>query len=233
MSWQHRIYHLPLRILFRLSSMCFVPKWLLEFGNKPQACVAYQFGAAHHLPRRTKGKKSRSIRRPEPSNPRYGVAVEQIVSAQLFLIPNISGFLTSQSFWGCTPFMYHVSNYFYVHIMRDLSLSETLLAKEALENLMSQAGQTVKHNQCDNGRFSDNGFIDVINQKDQNINICGVGSHQHNGIVKNKIKILTNSARTLLLCGIIMCPQIIDKIFWPFALKAITKRLNILQIYHK
>ena len=90
--------------------------------------------------------------------------------------------------------------------------------------MMAQAGQTVKHNQADNGRFVDNGFIDAINQKNQKINFCGVGDHQQNVIVKNKNKILTTGARALLIHGMRI---------WLFSMKYIVERLNSLQIYHK
>ena len=50
--------------------------------------------------------------------------------------------------------------------MRDLTLGETLLAKEAMEKVMAQTGINVKHYHADNGRFADNGFIDAINTKD-------------------------------------------------------------------
>ena len=75
---------------------------------------------------------------------------------------------------------------------------------------MAQARQTVKHYTADNGRFADNGFIEAINQKYQNITLCRVGVHHQNGIVENKNKILTTSTRTFLLHGIIMWPQMID-----------------------
>ena len=70
--------------------------------------------------------------------------------------------------------------------------------------------QAIKHYHDDNGRFSDNGFIDDINQKDQKITFCGVGSHHQNSIVQNNNKILNTGARMLLLHGMIMWPQIID-----------------------
>ena len=70
--------------------------------------------------------------------------------------------------------------------------------------------QAIKHYHDDNGRFSDNGFIDDINQKDQNITFCGVGSHHQNSIVENKNKILNTGARMLLLHDMIMWPQMID-----------------------
>ena len=65
MSWHHQLYHLPYRILFRLASLIFIPKLLLECQNKPPLCVACQFGQAHCRPWRTKGKKRGSIQRTE------------------------------------------------------------------------------------------------------------------------------------------------------------------------
>ena len=78
--------------------------------------------------------------------------------------------------------------------MRDLSLAETLLVKEAMEETTERAGWTVKHYQANNGRFEDNGFLDSINTNDQHITFCGVGAHQQNGTVENKNKLLTNGA---------------------------------------
>ena len=44
---------------------------------------------------------------------------------------------------------------------------------------------------------------------------------------------MTTGTRTLLLNGMIMWSQMIDKLFWTFSMKAIAESLNILQIYHK
>ena len=87
----------------------------------------------------------------------------------------MSGFLTNQRLWGATTFIDHVSDYVYVHLMRDLSLPETLLAKSEMEKVMAQAGRTGKHYHADNGRFDDNRFIDAVNGKDQKITLYGVG----------------------------------------------------------
>ena len=228
MSWYHRLYHLPFRILFYLTSMVFLPNWLLECLNKPPLCVDCQSGASHHHPWQTKGKKSGLIRIPEKTNPADGVLVYYIVSAQPVLIPQMSGFPTSQSFLGCTIFVDRVSEYVYVYLMRDLSLSEMLLAKEALEKLMAQSGRTVKHYQFDNGRYAGNGFVDSVNPKYQKMNFCWVGATNHNVIVENNINILTTGARTLLLHGMKMWPQMIDKMFWEFDMKSIAERLNSL-----
>ena len=145
MSWYHLLYHLPYRILFRLASLSSLPKRLLECRNKPPLCVACQFGQAHCCPWRTKGKKFGSMRIPKQTKPGDGVSVDQIVSAQPGLIPHMSVFLTNQILWGATTFVDHVSDYVYVHLMRDLSLTKTLLAKSAMDKVMAQAGRTVKH----------------------------------------------------------------------------------------
>ena len=134
-----------------------------------------------------------------------------------------------KSLMRCT-FFDHVSDYVYVHLMRDLSLTKTLLAKPAMEKFMSQSGRTVNHYHSKNGRFADNGFIDAVNGKYQKLKFCGVGAHHQNGIIENKNKILTTGGRTLLLNGRGMWPNMIDEMFWPFAIKSIAESLNNLQV---
>ena len=103
--------------------------------------------------------------------------MDQIVSAQPGLIPQMSRFITNQRLWGATTFVDNISDYVYMYLMRDLSLTETLLAKSAKEKVMAQTGRTNKHYHANNGRFSDNSFIDAVNGKDQKITFCGVGTH--------------------------------------------------------
>ena len=99
-----------------------------------------------------------------------------------------------------------------------------------MEKVMAQAGQTVKHYHANNSRFADNGFINAVNGKDQKITFCGVGAHHQNGIMENENKILTTEGHTILLHGRQMWPNMIDEMFWPFAIKAAAERLNRLQV---
>ncbi len=48
-------------------------------------------------------------------------------------------------------FVDHVSNYIYVHLMKDFTINEILLAKLALEKLRAKADCSVKHYKADNG----------------------------------------------------------------------------------
>ncbi|KAL7550148.1 hypothetical protein ACHAWF_013389 [Thalassiosira exigua] len=203
MSWHHRLYHLPFTKLFQFAKFQFLPKRLLESG---------------------------SIRKETETEPGDGVSVDQIISSQPGLIPQMSGFLTSKRIWGCTTFVDHVSDYVYVHLMHEFTLEETLLAKAAWENVLLQAGRKVKHYHADNGRFADNGFVDACNNKDQTLTLCGVAAHYQNGIVENKNTILTQGTHTLFLNGMRMWPQMVDSMLWPFAFKAMTERLNSLQV---
>jgi hypothetical protein len=162
--------------------------------------------------------------------PGDGTSINQVISAQPGLIPQMSGYLTSACIWGATTFCDHVTDYVYVHLMKSFTLEETLLAKTAYEKLLAQAGHSAKHYHADNGRFSDNGFLKNVNNRDQKITFCGVGAHHQNGIIENKNKALTLGARTLLFHGMRHWPQMIDTMFWPFALKAFSERMNLLHL---
>ena len=114
--------------------------------------------------------------------------------------------------------------------MKNFTLDETLLAKRAYEKSLKQAGCTAKHYHANNGRFSDKGFHKDINDKGQEITLCGVGAHHQNRIIENCNKKLTLGTRTLLLHGMRHWPQMIDTLFWPFAIKAVAELMNSLHV---
>lgn len=114
--------------------------------------------------------------------------------------------------------------------MKALTLEETLEAKKSWEILLYQAGHVAKHYHADNGRFADRDFKAHCDERNQSLSFCAVGAHHQNGIVEGKIKVLTEGARTILLHGMRMWPEMITSMFWPFALKAMTERHNRLQI---
>jgi hypothetical protein len=95
MDRHHRLYHLSFPKIFWLAEKGFLPKGLLKCKGMLPLCIACQFGMAHRHPWQTCGKSSSSICCPEHILPGDGVLVDQIVSAQPGLIPQMSGFLTS------------------------------------------------------------------------------------------------------------------------------------------
>jgi hypothetical protein len=58
-----------------------------------------------------------------------------------------------------TIFVDHYSDHVSVFRMRDLTLDETILAKHAYEQFLSNLGVTSKAYHADNGRFADKGFL--------------------------------------------------------------------------
>ena len=100
MDWHHRLYHLYFPKIFRLAELGRFPKRLLECKKNNPLCVACQFGTAHRRPWHTKGKASGSIRTVDHVEPGDGVLMDQIVSAQPGLIPQMSGFLYKMSYLG-------------------------------------------------------------------------------------------------------------------------------------
>jgi hypothetical protein len=230
MDWHHRLYHLSFPKIFCLAKKGYLPKYLLKCKGALPLCIVCQFRTAHQRPWRTHGKASGSICHPEHILPGDGVFFDQIVSAQPGLIPQMSGFLTSHCIWGCTTFCDHVSDFIYVHLMQDYTVDETILVVKAFEKVMAQANHTVKHYHADNGAFAHKGFLDEVNWKDQKITFCAIGAHHQNGIIENKNRMLTLAARTLLLHGIRMWPQMIDTMFWSFAFEAAAERHNLLSL---
>jgi len=190
------------------------------------SCV---FGRAHRRPWRNKGAPG-TIHKDSETEPGHCISIDQLVSAQPGLIPQMSGFLTNQRIWGATVFIDHVSDYVYVFLMRDLTLDETLLAKTSFERHAQDGGVNILAYRADNGRFADQGFRDSVTDCNQKITFCAVGAHHQNGIVERRIKELTLVARTLLLHAVRHWPGYITTMIWPFALKEAAFRLNKLTI---
>ena len=72
------------------------------------------------------------------------MSTDQIVSAQPGLVPQMSGYLTSDQIWGITLFVYHTTDYTYGHLMHSIYLNETMGANKAFEKLVLRSNNTVK-----------------------------------------------------------------------------------------
>jgi hypothetical protein len=83
-----------------------------------------------------------------------------MVPAQPGLIPQMSGCLTNLCIMAATIFVDNFSDHVYVYLMKDLTLSETLLAKHACECFLASLGVESKAYHAENGWFADKGFRD-------------------------------------------------------------------------
>ena len=125
--------------------------------------------------------------------------MDQIVSSQPGLIAQVSGALTRARVWGFTVFVDHLSDVTFGFPMCNFTTEETIKAKAAYEFFMQGHGHIVKAYRADNGRFTDNDFVQSINESNQTLTLCGVGAHHQNGISESRIKQLSLACRTMLL----------------------------------
>ena len=105
--WNHRLNHCYFKSLLILSNMGITPRNISKIRKLPP-CVACIFGKSHKRPWSTKGKHSgRPIRKPLDTRPGAMTSIEQIVSAQPGIIPQVTGYLTHERFWTSNIFVDH------------------------------------------------------------------------------------------------------------------------------
>ena len=193
-------------------------------------CAACAFASAHIRSWRTKKVPKSGVRKLTDVHPGDGTSADHIVSKQPGLIPQTSGTLTYERFWGAAIFVDHASDFIHGHLLRGISSQETLNAKHAYERVAKAHGVTVSAYHADNLRFNDNNFMGDCVSKGQKITFCGVGAHHQNGVVERKNRELTNAARTVLLHAQRKWPKVIKPILWPYALLCAIERHNKLSL---
>jgi hypothetical protein len=153
-----------------------IPSRLASFKGRCPICVPYLFGQAHKRPWQSKSKKIHPIWKKYNDHPGARASMDHLISAQLGLIPQISGRLTCMQINGATVIVDHYSDHVYIFLICNLSLKETLLAKHAYERFLSSIRVTAKayHYHADNGQFADKGFKDDCTMSNQSITLYGV-----------------------------------------------------------
>ena len=92
--WHHRLMHLPHKYMVRLVEQGFLPKSFSKMDRVPK-CPGCAFGKAHKTSWRSKGNPGGSIRKESETSPGDAVSIDQIVSAQEGLVPQVVGTLMS------------------------------------------------------------------------------------------------------------------------------------------
>jgi hypothetical protein len=226
LSHHNQLHHTPFLKLIVMAQQGVLPKHLTSLKGRCPLCVACLFGQAHKCPWRSKSKQKHPICKPTDDAPGKRALMDQMVSAQPGLIPQMSGCLTNLQIMGAMVFVDHYSDHIYAYLMKDLTLSKTLMGKHAYERFLASLGVDSKAYHANNGHFADEGFQNDCIPSNQTITFCGVGSHHQNGIAERKIKDITLGAWTLLLDAKQMFPEYISTILWPFAVKCYEDWMN-------
>ena len=80
-------------------------------------------------------------------------------------------------------------------------------------------GVRVTHYHADNGLFDTKAFKASVTKAQQTLSFCGVNAHHQNGKAEQRIKDVTEGARTSLLHAAHRWPKAVSPLLCPAALK--------------
>ena len=114
--------------------------------------------------------------------------------------------------------------------MRSAIQGGILAGKADFEIWAAMYGIKINRYHTETCRFYEQPFRSAINNSNQTIIYCGVGSHHQNAIVEINIQIITLGDRKLLLNSKIYWPKAITTLLWPYELKAFSGIFNELKV---
>jgi hypothetical protein len=120
MGLHYKMNHLPLSAIITLAEKGKLNRKFAKLKHRLPVCTSCIFGTAHCKPWCSKWEKG-LIRKHNDNAPGNCVSINQMISAQPGLIPQIAGFLTNPMIWDATIFVDHFSGYVYDALMRNLT----------------------------------------------------------------------------------------------------------------
>ena len=136
---------------------------------QPPVCASCMFGCAHKKPWRVKGKDKHVIRSESETAAGDNTYLDALTSSTPGIVPQMSGFLTSDPFWAATVFVNLATSYMYTKLQRCQNLIKYIEAKVAYERMAATFGIKVKKFHTDNGIFAEEGFKSDVSDNNQTI----------------------------------------------------------------
>jgi hypothetical protein len=131
----------------------------------------------------------------------------------------MAGFLTGKRIWGCTTFVATISNYIYAHLMKDFTIFKHYWQSWHLKNYVPELAVSLNMIKMIMVNFlTKNSLLPAIIISTKPLSFVELAHTIKNGIIENRNKQLTQTARVLLLHGMRIWPQMVDQMFWPFAI---------------
>ncbi len=183
--------HLPFAKLKQLALSGEIPKKLAK--AKPPKCAGCLIGMMTKIPwrgRETKASQEVFV----ATKPGQCVSIDQMTSTEVGFYAQMKGKLTKKRYRCATIFVDHYSHLRFVHLQINNSSVKTVAAKHAFESFATKNGVKIQHYHCNNGQFSDNAFKQACHEQRQQLIFCGVNTHFQNGIAKQAICDLLESA---------------------------------------
>ena len=100
-------------------------------------------------------------------------------------------------------------NIWHAHCLENFAADETITGKDEHESFAHVCGNIVHKCRDDNGCFSDNVFLSDINEARKMLKLCGAGVHRENRISERYVRVIVESAWSMLLNAQCLCPEAI------------------------
>jgi len=126
---------------------------------------------------------------------------------------------SSRHYSTCTFFVDVATRFIFPHFQESTNAHETLLGKQRYKQFCQWYKHTVQEYCSDNGIFTDKQFTENLATHSQHHTVAGTGAHHMNGIAKCSIGFISTWTLTMLLHAQTRWPQVLNKSFWPFALR--------------
>ncbi len=216
MHWHYCLGHLPFTKLKQLALNGEIPMKLAK--AKPPKCTGCLFGAMTKIP--WHGREAKASREVFVAT-KLGqcVSVDQMTSREVGFNAQMKGKLTKKQYRCATIIVDHYSCLRFIHLQINNSFVKTVATKCTFESFAAKNGIKIQHYHCDNGQFSNNWFKQACHKQRQQLTFCGVNSHFQNGIAKQAIHNLSESACKQLLHACACWPQVVHFALWPYALR--------------
>jgi hypothetical protein len=196
----------------------------------PPKCARCLFNVMNKLP--WQGKETKANHEVfVATTPRECVLVDQMTSMEVGFYARLKGKLTKKRY-KCTTtvFVGHYSCLRFVHLQLNDKSNETLAVMLAINQYAAEHGVKILHYHCNNGHFYDNAFQQACHDAQKQLTFCGVNAHFPNGIAKQAIWNLLESARKQLLHACAHWLEAIHFALLPYALRNVAYLHNNLQV---
>ena len=170
-------------------------------------CTACKYGKQTKYSWCTKGPQQHSQTTMQPGQV---VSVDQLELTTPGFVAQLKGLFMTQRYNYATIFVDQFSKLSFVFLQKWLT--------SAFEFFARDLGIKILHYHANNGRFTDNGFIQACKDNNQGLTYCGVNAHFQNGMVEKWIRDLQEQARTMLLFAVHKWPCMLSMALWPYAL---------------
>ena len=114
--WHWKLWHAPLVFLCRLSFQGVLPACIQKIFAMP-LCAACSLDQAHRRNWQLEYSLLSSICAKSMTKPRSDTSADHLVSKYPGLIPQYTGILTHECFWGSVIFVDHFSDLVYSHLI--------------------------------------------------------------------------------------------------------------------